>query len=158
MNIDASEVAQRLGITIPTLRRMRKELLIEGADWVMDGNRVLISENGVEKLRASFAAPEPLAEKPAAAPTLPQDASESDVRSAVVVSFCRVFNGKRRHFPNPFVIQAKLDTGEKVFVRVKHSEKYGPRCRDGSPMVIQIRPGGTGWVAVGRAPRFPGRW
>jgi len=160
--IDSAEVAQRLGITVQVLRRIRKTTLVEGTDWFRDGNRVVIAENAFEKIRAAMV---PQSEEkeapqtPGGEPTLPQDEPQKEVRCAVVVSCCRVFDGKRRHYANPCVIQARIEeTGEKVFVRVKHSQNYAPKCRDGTVMTLTIEKRGTQWAACGRAPRFPGKW
>lgn len=55
-----SHLGALLGLSIEELRRRRKKCLVEGVDWIRDGNRVLLTDEAVQKIRAECALPEPL--------------------------------------------------------------------------------------------------
>jgi len=57
---------------------------------------------------------------------------------------------QRCYFPNRNLIEAKLDNGQTILVRVKDSQMYVPG------MQIPIRPDGNGWT-VTRHPRQRGK-
>lgn len=69
-------------------------------------------------------------------------------------------DGSLRHFPNPYVIQARRDNGELVYVRVTSSRNFCPHARDGTAMRLRAKWDGTpaSWELVGPPPRSPGRW
>lgn len=150
--MDLAEVAVALGLTVPRLRELRRTLLVEGEDYRFVSNRTLILPRGSEKLRAHLhlADPSPV-EAPAAATP----------KKARVLSHARdLGGGVRKHFPNATVIRCELvdAPGCPVFVRVKHSQNYSPKLRNGDPMMVEVEERDGRWVALGRAPRFPGKW
>lgn len=51
------QLAAMLGISIEEARTRRQKFLAEGEDWIRDGNRVLISDAGLKKIRASLTLP-----------------------------------------------------------------------------------------------------
>ena len=57
---------------------------------------------------------------------------------------------ERCYFPNRQLLEARLDDGKLVLVRVKDSSMYVPKMR------IPIKPNGNGWV-VTRHPRQRGK-
>ena len=56
----------------------------------------------------------------------------------------------RCNFPNKNLVEARLDDGKQILVRVKDSRMYVPKMR------IPIKPNGNGWT-VARHPKRRGR-
>ena len=57
---------------------------------------------------------------------------------------------ERCNFPNKKLVEARLESGEQILVRVKDSRMYVPKMR------IPIKPNGNGWT-VARHPKRRGR-
>lgn len=69
-----SHLVPLLGISIEEIRRRRKELLAEGVDWMRDGNRVLLTDDAVKKIRASLDLPTQKNAPPSQTSPTPQNA------------------------------------------------------------------------------------
>ena len=90
-------------------------------------------------------------------PTPPEIMDET----LTVVSSPRAWpNGQISHFGNPNLIQCARADGSRVMVRVHNSHTYTTRLPDGKPMIVHARFGGNPrmWTALGKPPRWIGRW
>jgi hypothetical protein len=166
-----AEVSTRLGIPVTKLRALRTAVLAEGPDFRFEGSRTLLTPAGVEKLRGHLGLTEApdaasLQDTEAVTPpkpisTVQESASTSAVtKKARVISIPRWFGNARQHYPNAAVIRVEFldEPGVAVFARVRHSQNYAPRLRNGEAMILEVGLVQGRWEALGRAPRFPGRW
>jgi len=176
-HLSADQVAIQIGISIPRLRTLRRDVLHEGPDWIrdpQDDRRTLFSPAGVARIRQALSGtPTPLEASPEAirppSPSSPEkiagDPSQIQPDGIIeeiltVVSSPRVFpGGEVKHHPNPRVISARRVNGDVVYVRVSESRNFVSRLPDGSPMTLRARLEGTppNWSLIGRCPRWLGR-
>lgn len=181
--VDMGDVCLALGIHPKQVRKLRRQHLVDGADFLHVANRCVFRPAAVEKLCALVRGAGAIARENAAEggdsgklvpPVLAPVAARrsmigwplpghrvEEIHEAQVVSRLRDFGGlSRQHFPNPRVIRAAFlnDPSVVVFVRVGHSRNYAPKTQKGAPMVVRLRWTDDRWEAVGRDPRFPGKW
>lgn len=157
MNTEA-RIAETVGLSRPSIRKLRAELLQRGNDWEYDADgAVVYTEVGMKKMATHLNAvnakiqadgridpsmPEKLNGGPAAFAGATENGDDQVLPGTVV----------EWRFKNRRVIQADVAGHGSVNVRVHSSENY----RRG--MSIRVRRDGTGFIVVGRSPRWPGRW
>jgi len=139
-----SLLAERLGVTRNELEGFRSDTLKKEVDWKKENRQVLLSDSSVKKILGRLGSPDfdysECAQKNGDEPPAP-DTLELTVTQV---------------FINPRLIEACLDTGERVRVAVMNNANFRPK------MIIKARrplPGGPALYRLeGRCPRFPGRW
>lgn len=152
------ELAEHLGVSVPTLRKLRHEHLQAGDHYAAgeaDSRSVVYTPEGIEKLRSALgldpAVPRPVAVQSAA--TDPDEGVELTVASSP-----KWFGATRKHFPNQHVIQARDEAGAMHLVWVRESANFQPALRNGEPMRVRVVARGGRLELKGRCPRWPGCW
>jgi hypothetical protein len=141
--VSEETAAEMLGIRISEVKRLKRKLLLEGVDYLIDGKTIKISPDGLKKVSAAV---RPLERKEVKALVV-EIPSNPLRRDLVVDGTC----------PNPRILMAHFDDASgpvKVRVRVRDSRNFTkgmtvPDCR----MVDE-----TLYAFEGRLPRLRGRW
>lgn len=163
-----SVVAEGAGLSRTRIRLLRKEALTEGVHWHReDSGMVVYTQAGVEALAAVL-------KKTAQAAVVGEQVAEgltTGAESSEEVGGVACFVGgadpvpfekaaapveavvSRWQFKNAQIIEAKTADGQTLMVRVRESKNYRP----GMKIRVDVQRPGHG-IAVGRAPRYPGRW
>lgn len=139
-----SLLADRLGVTRNALESFRSQVLKKDVDWKKENRQVLLSDDAVKKICRQLGSPDldysGCAQKNGDGPPSPE---------ILELTVTRVF-------PNPRVIEASLEDGERVHVSVMHNINFRPAMKIKARLPL---PGGPRLYRLeGRCPRFPGRW
>lgn len=159
------QLAAMLGISIEEARTRRQKFLTEGGDWIRDGNRVLISDAGLKKIRASLTLPalaeaakktaavepQPEQKTPRRVILLPDSApGAADVKELVV--YRTVLNGSileaHRAGTDP------ADRRNIMRVRVRSSENF----TRGMVLAVRLVQAPDFYEFTGRLPRWKGKY
>ena len=156
-----SKVAGRLGLSRDNMRRMRSELLTEGADFITQSNRICLTAAAVEKIAAALRVPAPPVELTEANPA-PVAVVEKTIADAAIgtVRLC-----VWRQTKNPHIIEAfhpEKDPSHRsniVRVIVKKAANFIRVGGDGKPMTLPARHVRADlYELLGACPRRKGRW
>jgi hypothetical protein len=145
---DEAQVALDFGFAREVVSELRARILSPALEWILYKKRILISEQGLEKLRSALGAPEGKKEG-GAAPAFGdgengQDGAARDEPVALTVTMVP----RNRH-----ILLAKKEDGTEVRLRVRDNVNFliGMQCR-GRHAHEDV------YDLEGRAPRFRGRW
>jgi hypothetical protein len=159
--ISEESVAKKLGLTRVALASIRKEMLLQGQDWLMDGRWVMITESGQDKLFNKLGingAVQPVdsgrngGEQDVAGLGLPvPDGSIPSEPVTLVVNSLRPPRNRR-------IIEAynpNSPSGKTFRVQVRDNQNFVPG------MEIRAKPHETYpdvYELIGRCPRYRGKW
>ena len=139
-----SLLADHLGVTRNKLSDFRRDLL-EKSDWKKETRQVLLSDIAVKKILRQLGSPD--LDCSACAQKNGDEAPSPEILEMTVTKV----------FPNPGLIEACLETGERVRVAVVRNHNFRPKMK-----IKARRPTRTVGPQIyrleGRTPRFPGKW
>jgi hypothetical protein len=145
MSFVESTFAGVVGLSSQRMRDLRKKLLTPGVDYEKAAGRVLLTDTGVEKIRAAL--------------TLPEEKNAATVNGFTVT--LRVWNARlvNRHIILAYHPDADPTQGGGLLrVRVRDSKNFSRFTRDGQPMELEARHLQADLYEATKCPRAKGRW
>jgi hypothetical protein len=168
-------LATRLGLNRDELRELRKRLLVEGPDFRLEKNRVIVSPAGEKKLRDHLQLPREAAKAPPAAPpAAPGAGAEKSGPSPSEPAPAAARRDKeeivtllvwRANLPNRRIVEAYLPGKDPtkwqniLRVKVKDAGRFNRYDNTGKPMALPaIHLQADLYQLAGAQPRRKGRW
>lgn len=149
-------VADLLGLSRRDLKSVRDEVLQKEKGWTVHGRDVALTQTGLDRILKQLR----LADRPIDFATARVAAASSEKKAAADMPGPAAAAGNdteeltvHRTYPNPRLLEALTNSGDRVTVGVKSNQNFRPKMKLRARLVRAGR-----YELEGRCPRYPGRY